>query len=197
MKLTIVSGRSGSGKSTVLHILEDHDYYCIDNLPASLLPSLAERLEDLPALSKSILARFPGGEKFHLTDSAVRALAAYRFRGNIRELRNLLYRAVVLADTNIIDSKVIELCFEEDVAVASSDLEPVTNGSRPSPARAPEPSPSGNEASVNPVSDWPSLKQQERDYIESMLAAHGGDKALVAERLGISERSLYRKLETK
>ncbi len=44
MQLTIISGRSGSGKSTVLHILEDHDYYCIDNLPASLLPSLAERL---------------------------------------------------------------------------------------------------------------------------------------------------------
>jgi UPF0042 nucleotide-binding protein len=44
IKLTIISGRSGSGKSTVLHILEDRGYYCIDNLPASLLPSLADRL---------------------------------------------------------------------------------------------------------------------------------------------------------
>ena len=44
MKLTIISGRSGSGKSTVLRILEDLGYYCIDNLPASLLPSLADRL---------------------------------------------------------------------------------------------------------------------------------------------------------
>ena len=44
MKLIIVSGRSGSGKSTVLHILEDRGYYCIDNLPASLLLSLADRL---------------------------------------------------------------------------------------------------------------------------------------------------------
>ncbi len=44
MKLLIISGRSGSGKSTVLHILEDRGYYCIDNLPASLLPSLADRL---------------------------------------------------------------------------------------------------------------------------------------------------------
>ena len=41
MKLTIISGRSGSGKSTVLHILEDRGYYCIDNLPASLLHALA------------------------------------------------------------------------------------------------------------------------------------------------------------
>ena len=44
MQLTLISGRSGSGKSTVLHVLEDHDFYCIDNLPASLLPSLARRL---------------------------------------------------------------------------------------------------------------------------------------------------------
>lgn len=46
MKLTIISGRSGSGKSTVLHILEDRGYYCIDNLPASLLPALADRISD-------------------------------------------------------------------------------------------------------------------------------------------------------
>ena len=44
MKLNIISGRSGSGKSTVLHILEDHGYYCVDNLPASLLPSLANKI---------------------------------------------------------------------------------------------------------------------------------------------------------
>ena len=44
MQLTLISGRSGSGKSTVLHVLEDHDFYCIDNLPASLLLSLARRL---------------------------------------------------------------------------------------------------------------------------------------------------------
>lgn len=44
MKLLIISGRSGSGKSTVLHILEDRGFYCIDNLPASLLPALALRL---------------------------------------------------------------------------------------------------------------------------------------------------------
>ncbi len=40
MKLIIISGRSGSGKSTALHQLEDESYYCIDNLPAALLPDL-------------------------------------------------------------------------------------------------------------------------------------------------------------
>lgn len=43
MHLIIVSGRSGSGKSTALNVLEDNGYYCIDNLPATLLPGLAER----------------------------------------------------------------------------------------------------------------------------------------------------------
>ncbi len=42
MRLVIISGRSGSGKSTALHQLEDEGYYCIDNLPIALLPSLVE-----------------------------------------------------------------------------------------------------------------------------------------------------------
>jgi len=46
MKLIIVSGRSGSGKTTCLHLLEDLEYYCVDNIPASLLPALAKRLSD-------------------------------------------------------------------------------------------------------------------------------------------------------
>ena len=61
MKLTIISGRSGSGKSTVLHVLEDRGYYCIDNLPASLLSSLASRISSdatgMPNVAVSIDAR--------------------------------------------------------------------------------------------------------------------------------------------
>lgn len=61
MKLLIISGRSGSGKSTVLNMLEDHGYYCIDNLPASLLPALLERINrqnlELPRVAVSIDAR--------------------------------------------------------------------------------------------------------------------------------------------
>lgn len=47
MKLVVISGRSGSGKSTVLHVLEDIGFTCIDNLPASLLPKLAEQSQSL------------------------------------------------------------------------------------------------------------------------------------------------------
>ncbi len=158
-------------------------FYRINVFPIAI-PSLAERVEDLPALSKAILARFAGGEKFHLTNSAIRELAAYRFRGNIRELRNLLYRAVVLADTNVIDSKVIALCFEEDKSIVQNQSDEM----RDETAFA-FPSAGGGR--------WPNLRELEHEYIESMLREFGGDKRRVAEQLGISERSLYRKLQNK
>lgn len=44
MKLVIVSGLSGSGKTIALHTLEDEDYYCVDNLPLGLLPDFVERV---------------------------------------------------------------------------------------------------------------------------------------------------------
>lgn len=44
MKLIIVTGLSGSGKSVVLKVLEDNGYYCVDNLPATLLPNIAQDL---------------------------------------------------------------------------------------------------------------------------------------------------------
>lgn len=61
MRLLIISGRSGSGKSTALNMLEDHGYYCIDNLPASLLPAFIQRISSdtlkLPRVAVSIDAR--------------------------------------------------------------------------------------------------------------------------------------------
>ncbi|MBY4676757.1 RNase adapter RapZ [Marinobacterium arenosum] len=61
MKLVVVSGRSGSGKSTALQALEDIGFYCIDNLPARLLPDLVEQMSanaDHPAqVAVSIDAR--------------------------------------------------------------------------------------------------------------------------------------------
>jgi RNase adapter protein RapZ len=59
-KLVIVSGRSGSGKSTALHVLEDAGFYCIDNLPAMLLPQLLAQGADefgLARIAVSIDAR--------------------------------------------------------------------------------------------------------------------------------------------
>ena len=46
MKLIIVSGLSGSGKTVALHTLEDEDYYCVDNLPIGLLPDFVTQVRD-------------------------------------------------------------------------------------------------------------------------------------------------------
>jgi UPF0042 nucleotide-binding protein len=67
MKLIIISGRSGSGKSTCLHVLEDLGYYCVDNMPASLLTALAERIaeendNELDKVAVSIDARNLSGD---------------------------------------------------------------------------------------------------------------------------------------
>lgn len=67
MKLIILSGRSGSGKTTCLHVLEDLGYYCVDNMPASLLAALAERIaeennNELNKVAVSIDARNLSGD---------------------------------------------------------------------------------------------------------------------------------------
>jgi UPF0042 nucleotide-binding protein len=57
MRLVVVSGRSGSGKSTALHVLEDLGFTCIDNLPANLLPALFAELQ----LAKGSVSRIAVG----------------------------------------------------------------------------------------------------------------------------------------
>ncbi len=52
MRLVIISGRSGSGKSSALHVLEDLGFYCIDNLPVALLPALVHQTEGEDRLSR-------------------------------------------------------------------------------------------------------------------------------------------------
>lgn len=176
-------------------------FYRINVFPISI-PSLAERLDDLPVLCKTILRRFKGGDKYHLTDSAIKTLSAHRFRGNIRELRNLLYRAIVLADTNVIDQGVIQLCLDEDLETADELLVKPSRAVDQRASQAPvaadllsvESHEDANESSAT-EGIMKTLKQQEESHIASVLAYCGGDKKQAAKILGLSERSLYRKLQ--
>ena len=93
-------------------------------------------------------------------------LRGYRFPGNIRELRNIVERAVILAD---------------DGTVRPEHLP----GQVHAPAGA---SPLGASAEVV------SLEEAERRYLSHALAVHHGERKELAARLGISERALYRKL---
>ena len=51
MQLVLISGLSGSGKSIALHVLEDAGHYCVDNLPATLLPQLVRQLREADRIS--------------------------------------------------------------------------------------------------------------------------------------------------
>ncbi|MEZ5489765.1 MAG: sigma 54-interacting transcriptional regulator [Gammaproteobacteria bacterium] len=153
-------------------------YYRINVFPI-YLPSLDERREDIPLLVKTLLGRIAGGKEYHVTDSAMRVLCAHPYRGNIRELRNLLNRALVFADSNIIDRHVLEECLEDD---ARQSLQATATSLDSS-------------AAGKPGSTWTDLKTNERNYLEALLNAFDNDKEKVAEIAGISVRSLYRKLE--
>lgn len=82
-------------------------YYRINVFPIHV-PSLAERLEDVPLLARAMLRGDADNSDYHLTQSATALLQRHEYRGNIRELRNILLRAGVLTNTNVIDKHVIE-----------------------------------------------------------------------------------------
>jgi transcriptional regulator with PAS, ATPase and Fis domain len=84
-------------------------YYRINVFPMHL-PSLSERREDIPLLANVMLQGEEGTQSHQLSEQAASVLMAHNYRGNIRELRNILSRAVILADTNIIEKPVIEEC---------------------------------------------------------------------------------------
>ena len=115
----------------------------------------------------------------HITESAVQRLAQYHFPGNIRELRNILARAVVLSTTNIIDEPLIIEAF-------AIDTEPSQASTTPAPQSLQQP-PATTE-------QWTDLKTAEQDYLQRMYYAFNEDKERTAQVAGISVRSLYRKL---
>lgn len=160
-----------------------NDLFFRINVFPILLPSLAERRGDIPLLAKTLLAKIDKKGEHKLTASAVRRLQMLDYRGNIRELRNLLNRALVLTDTNIIDEQVIELALE-DAPGRQSSLSSGTTG---------DGSKTRKDGDIS--GDWVDLKTHEQHYLESVLAACNGNKERAAEILGISTRSLYRKLQ--
>ena len=88
-------------------------YYRINTIPL-VVPSLRERAEDIPALARHLLAKSAadlGRNDLELSSDAVRALQAYAWPGNIRELRNVLERAALLSERRVL--LVSDLRFDE------------------------------------------------------------------------------------
>src|SRR5262245_8575305 len=84
MRIVVVSGLSGAGKSTALRALEDLDYFCADNLPLPLVPRLVELLASQPKVEKVALG-IDARERGFL-DGCRAALATLRAAGHGLEI---------------------------------------------------------------------------------------------------------------
>jgi two-component system response regulator HydG len=145
-------------------------YYRISAFPIRM-PALRERREDILLLAESLLGRVRPGQPFRLAEDAQRALLAHDYPGNVRELRNVIERASLLASDGIIRARHLP------ADVVSPDF--------PSAAGTAE----GSTRRVGIAA--PSL---DRGSLERALAEHHGNRRAAAETLGISERTLYRRL---
>ncbi|HCY64165.1 MAG TPA: Fis family transcriptional regulator [Oxalobacteraceae bacterium] len=156
-------------------------YYRLSTFPIRL-PALRERTEDIPLLAESLLKRVAPQRRLELTDQAARCLQAYDFPGNVRELRNVLERASLLCDGQVIGAQEIERALGFDAMPAQL--------ARPLPAPAAVP-----ESQLPDFSEGKrTLQALEKEALLAALENHQGSRAELAAMLGISERSLYRKL---
>ena len=138
------------------------------NTISIVLPPLRERAVDIPLLANGFLAHFGGTHPPRLSDDAMRALQEYRWPGNVRELRNVMERAVLLASGGTIQARDLPL----------------------HPARGPN----GSNGSSNGGAEDVSLAELERRHIESVLSRTNWHQGRAASVLGISSKTLYRKI---
>ena len=163
-------------------------YYRISTVTIHVL-GLRERREDIPLLVAHFNARIAadlGQDPLRISDAVMEALCAHHWRGNVRELRNLLERLHLLA---------------RSPEIRMSDLP--AEITRPAPAPAPTAQPQGSGCATRPPAaaapEGParaaSLEETERAAIKTAIDAERGNMTRVAKALGISRPTLYRKMK--
>ena len=144
------------------------------NVITIYLPPLRERTEDLPILLNHYIKHFSeenGLPPVELTDDALQVLSKYRWPGNIRELRNFCENTVVLKRGN---------------KVTAYDLDPKFSAKQnASSAAVPQP---------QSTSSTLSREENEKRLLRSALIKSGGNRTQAAELMGVSRRTLHRKL---
>jgi two-component system response regulator PilR (NtrC family) len=156
------------------------DLYYRLNVIELALPPLRERQDDIPLLANAIAGRLAGNMGIDapaISEDALQALKQYAFPGNVRELENILERALTLCDGN---------------TVAAGDL--MLPGGSPAPAESPmeeaADTPAGSDEGLD---DY--LARIERAAIEDALSKTNQNKTAAAKLLGITFRALRYKLE--
>ena len=141
-------------------------YYRVSALPLRV-PALRERTSDIPILARhflELLARDLRSPQRTLSPSAETALIGYRFPGNIRELRNILERAMIHGDHSTIEASDLHLEHRTASPAAGS---PVFGGT---------------------------LEEAEKRYITQVLSEEGGRVEAAADRLGLTRSTIYYKI---
>ncbi len=173
-----------------------HDLYYRINVIELRVPPLRERTGDLPQLTSAILARLAGAHGRSvpkLGADALQALAGYLFPGNVRELENILERALAMADTDLIGADDLHLPQNNGHGHGSS----ARPGSVDADLRA---APSADDvplAGIDPgAGALPSyIEQMERAAISKALEDTRWNKTKAAAQLGITFRALRYKLK--
>jgi transcriptional regulator with PAS, ATPase and Fis domain len=141
-------------------------YYRISTFPI-MLPPLRERIEDLPLLIETLHKRISPDRTLSIHPTAMLCLSHYDFPGNIRELRNLLERASLLADGDVL----LPEHFPQVCKLKQGELRSTRN-----------------------FREIMTLEEMERSYIEWQVQNSGLGRDELADRLGVSRRTLFRKL---
>ena len=145
-------------------------YFRINTFPVRM-PALHERADDIPLLAASLLERVDRKSDRKFTPSALEWLAGRCYSGNIRELRNLIERATLLADGDLIDR---------------AHLTEMAEDAPPAPLVA---------GDAFQVGDVVALDVLEGLYLAWAKGRANGDLETLAGQLGVSQRTLYRKLQ--
>ena len=179
------------------------DLYYRLNVIELRLPPLRERLEDIGLLADAVLERLaPPGGRAVLSPPALDALKSYSFPGNVRELENILERALAFANDGVIE--VADLALKPGAPPAEAMLapahvpQPLQEEARtarlPEPVRLPAPAPIIPEGELpHSLPDY--LDDVEREIIRRALAKTHFNRTQAAELLGISFRQLRYRMQ--
>ena len=188
-------------------------YYRLNVFPIGV-PALRQRLDDVPELANHFLARFAaeeGKRVVEISDEAMRLLTAYSWPGNVRQLENAVFRAVVLADGPILTvAEFPQIAahvegFKAEVPAAPAQV--VARAAYTGPAllgaeaTVPQTVDIGQGArgslgipAVDAAGEIRSLESIEADMIRLALGRYRGHMTEVAKRLDIGRSTLYRKM---
>jgi len=152
------------------------------------LPPLRERREDIPLLAVHFLekvARTMGIPAKRFSPEALEALQQYSFPGNIRELENMVERACILAEGEVI--------LPRDLGISPKTSFPITTGHQNTPpqvqdSRGPEAATDSREKTLN-------IKELEREAILEALRRNKGNRTRAAKELGFTRRTLLNKIK--